>query len=101
VLLVGCGASAAAAVLAVLATVPPLAPPTPAIDLDRALAVPAAEGRMIAPRTVATTPSPIRRPGHKPRRSSRNTAAGSGPEPGDGPVQPNADARVDPSAIIQ
>jgi hypothetical protein len=36
-----------------------------------------------------------------PQRSSRNTAAGSGSEPGDGPVQPAADAGVDPSASIE
>ncbi len=30
-------------------------------------------------------------------RSSRNTAAGSGSEPGEGPVQPAADEAVDPS----
>ena len=31
-----------------------------------------------------------------PERSSRNTAAGSGSEPGEGPVQPDADEGVDP-----
>jgi hypothetical protein len=36
-----------------------------------------------------------------PQRSSRNTAAGSGSAPGDGPVQPAADAGVDPSASIE
>ena len=36
-----------------------------------------------------------------PERSSRNTAAGSGSEPGDGPVQPAADIGVDPSASIE
>jgi hypothetical protein len=36
-----------------------------------------------------------------PERSSRNTAAGSGSEPGPGPVQPDADEGVDPSASIQ
>jgi hypothetical protein len=36
-----------------------------------------------------------------PERSSRNTAAGSGSEPGPGPVQPAADAGVDPSASIE
>jgi hypothetical protein len=36
-----------------------------------------------------------------PERSSRNTAAGSGSEPGDGPVQPDADDGVDPSASIE
>ncbi len=36
-----------------------------------------------------------------PERSSRNTAAGSGSEPGSGPVSPDADAGVDPSASIQ
>lgn len=30
-------------------------------------------------------------------RSSRNTAAGSGSEPGEGPVQPAADEAVDPN----
>ncbi|MGY1827926.1 hypothetical protein [Blastococcus sp. SYSU DS0541] len=35
-----------------------------------------------------------------PERSSRNTAAGSGSEPGEGPVQPAADEGVDPSASI-
>lgn len=34
-------------------------------------------------------------------RSSRNTAAGSGSEPGPGPVQPDADEGVDPSASIE
>jgi hypothetical protein len=36
-----------------------------------------------------------------PERSSRNTAAGSGSEPGPGPVQPAADEGVDPSASIE
>lgn len=36
-----------------------------------------------------------------PERSSRNTAAGSGSEPGEGAVEPAADAGVDPSASIQ
>jgi hypothetical protein len=36
-----------------------------------------------------------------PERSSRNTAAGSGSEPGEGPVQPAADEGVDPSAGIE
>jgi hypothetical protein len=36
-----------------------------------------------------------------PERSSRNTAAGSGSEPGEGPVQPAADKDVDPSASIE
>ena len=36
-----------------------------------------------------------------PERSSRNTAAGSGSQPGEGPVQPAADEGVDPSASIQ
>jgi hypothetical protein len=36
-----------------------------------------------------------------PERSSRNTAAGSGSEPGTGPVQPAADAGADPSASIE
>ena len=36
-----------------------------------------------------------------PNRSSRNTAAGSGSEPGEGPVQPAADEGVDPSASIE
>jgi len=36
-----------------------------------------------------------------PERSSRNTAAGSGSEPGPGPVQPDADEGVDPSASIE
>jgi hypothetical protein len=36
-----------------------------------------------------------------PERSSRNTAAGSGSEPGEGPVQPDADEGVDPSASIE
>ena len=36
-----------------------------------------------------------------PERSSRNTAAGSGSEPGEGPVQPAADIGVDPSASIE
>ncbi len=36
-----------------------------------------------------------------PERSSRNTAAGSGSEPGQGPVQPAANEGVDPSASIE
>lgn len=36
-----------------------------------------------------------------PERSSRNTAAGSGSEPGQGRVQPDADEGVDPSASIE
>ncbi len=36
-----------------------------------------------------------------PDRSSRNTAEGSGSEPGQGSVEPAADAGVDPSASIQ
>ena len=36
-----------------------------------------------------------------PERSSRNTAAGSGSEPGRGPVQPAADEGVDPGANIE
>ena len=36
-----------------------------------------------------------------PERSSRGTAAGSGSEPGEGPVQPAADEGVDPSASIE
>jgi hypothetical protein len=36
-----------------------------------------------------------------PERSSRNTAAGSGSEPGEGPVRPDADEGVDPSASIE
>ncbi len=36
-----------------------------------------------------------------PERSSRNTAAGSGSQPGEGPVQPAADEGVDTSASIQ
>lgn len=36
-----------------------------------------------------------------PERSSRNTAAGSGSEPGEGPVRPDADEGVDTSAGIQ
>jgi hypothetical protein len=36
-----------------------------------------------------------------PLRSSRNTAAGSGSEPGEGPVQPAADVGVDPGASIE
>jgi hypothetical protein len=36
-----------------------------------------------------------------PLRSSRNTAAGSGSEPGEGPVQPAADPGADPSASIE
>ena len=36
-----------------------------------------------------------------PERSSRNTAAGSGSEPGEGGVQPAADEGADPSASIE
>jgi hypothetical protein len=36
-----------------------------------------------------------------PERASRNTAAGSGSQPGEGPVQPAADEGVDPSASIE
>ncbi len=36
-----------------------------------------------------------------PERSSRNTAAGSGSEPGQGQVQPAADEGVTPSASIE
>lgn len=36
-----------------------------------------------------------------PERASRGTAAGSGSESGEGPVQPAADPGVDPSASIQ
>jgi hypothetical protein len=36
-----------------------------------------------------------------PERSSRNTAAGTGAEPGEGRVQPAADEGVDPSASIE
>ncbi|MDP9398402.1 MAG: hypothetical protein M3P96_11540 [Actinomycetota bacterium] len=36
-----------------------------------------------------------------PERSSRNTAAGTGSEPGEGRVQPAADEGVDPSASIE
>ncbi len=36
-----------------------------------------------------------------PERSSRNTAAGSGSQPGEGPVQPAADGDVDPTASIE
>ncbi|WP_250033769.1 hypothetical protein [Paractinoplanes maris] len=36
-----------------------------------------------------------------PERSSRNTAAGSGSEPGPGPVEPAADAGADPTASIE
>ena len=36
-----------------------------------------------------------------PERSSRNTAAGSGSEPGQGPVQPAADIDVDPQDSIE
>lgn len=36
-----------------------------------------------------------------PERSSRNTAAGSGSEPGEGPVQPAADIDVDPDDSIE
>jgi len=36
-----------------------------------------------------------------PERSSRNTAAGSGSEPGEGPVRPDADEGVNPSASIE
>ena len=39
---------------------------------------------------------------HDPERSSRNTASGSGSEPGQGSVQPAADgADIDPSASIE
>jgi hypothetical protein len=36
-----------------------------------------------------------------PERSSRNTAAGSGSEPGEGPVQPAADIDVDEQDSIE
>ncbi len=36
-----------------------------------------------------------------PERSSRNTAAGSGSQPGEGTVQPAADLDVGPSASIE
>lgn len=36
-----------------------------------------------------------------PERSSRNNVARSGYEPGEGPVQPDADEGVDPSASIE
>ncbi len=36
-----------------------------------------------------------------PERSSRNTAAGTGSEPGEGRVQPAADKGVDPSDSIE
>ncbi len=36
-----------------------------------------------------------------PERSSRNTAAGSGSEPGEGRVHPDADEGVDPSGSIE
>ena len=36
-----------------------------------------------------------------PDRSSRNTAAGTGSQPGEGRVQPAADEGVDPSASIE
>ncbi|WP_432573769.1 hypothetical protein [Kineococcus sp. SYSU DK005] len=36
-----------------------------------------------------------------PERSSRNTAAGSGSQPSDGPVQPAADEDVDTAASIE
>lgn len=36
-----------------------------------------------------------------PERSSRGTAAGSGPEPGEGRVQTAADGGVDPIASIE
>jgi hypothetical protein len=36
-----------------------------------------------------------------PERSSRNTAAGSGSEPGQGPVQPAADIDVDSQDSIE
>ncbi|WP_432504669.1 hypothetical protein [Kineococcus arenarius] len=36
-----------------------------------------------------------------PERSSRNTAAGTGSQPGEGRVQPAADEGVDPSASIE
>lgn len=36
-----------------------------------------------------------------PERSSRNTAAGTGSEPGEGRVHPDADKGVDPSLSIE
>jgi hypothetical protein len=36
-----------------------------------------------------------------PDRSSRNTASGSGSQPGEGGVHPDADGGVDPSASIE
>ncbi len=36
-----------------------------------------------------------------PDRASRNTAAGSGSQPGEGAVEPAADAGVDPTASIE
>ncbi len=36
-----------------------------------------------------------------PERSSRNTAAGTGSDPGQGRVHPDADRGVDPSASIE
>ena len=36
-----------------------------------------------------------------PMRSSRNTAAGTGSDPGEGRVHPDADEGVDPSASIE
>jgi hypothetical protein len=36
-----------------------------------------------------------------PERSSRTTAAGSGSQPGEGPVQPAGDRDVDPTASIE
>ncbi|GAA4314872.1 hypothetical protein [Klenkia terrae] len=36
-----------------------------------------------------------------PERSSRNTAAGTGSDPGEGRVHPDADEGVDPSASIE
>lgn len=36
-----------------------------------------------------------------PMRSSRNTAAGTGSDPGEGQVHPDADEGVDPSASIE
>lgn len=36
-----------------------------------------------------------------PERSSRNTAAGTGSEPGEGRVHPDADEGVDPSRSIE
>ena len=36
-----------------------------------------------------------------PERSSRNTASGSGSQPGEGGVEPAADDGIDPSASIE